>query len=90
MQVFATIALDLRYIMTLILLRLDINLTILSRDDDGEDDDEFDSCPQASQAAQLNLEINSLLNTPIERQSQVPTDGLNLRRSSRRTIKNTN
>ncbi len=90
MQVFATIALDLRYIMTLILLRLDINLTILLRDDDGEDDDEFDSCLQASQAAQLKLEINNLLNTPIERQSQVPTDGLNLRRPSRRTIKNTN
>jgi hypothetical protein len=88
MQFFPTNFSSLRYITILLVLRSDINQSTLFRESDGEDGDELDACLQASQAEQLKLEINNLLNTSIERQPRVPSQPSNRRRSSRLTAKN--
>jgi len=88
MQFFPTNFSSLRYITILLLLKSDINQSTLFREDDGEDGDEFDACLQASQAEQLKLEINNLLNTSSEQQPRIPSHLSNLRRSSRLTAKN--
>ncbi len=88
MRFSPTIVHGLRYIIILIVLRPDRNLRMFFREDDGEGDDEFDACLEASQAEQLKLEMKNLLYTSIERQPRVSPHPTNLRRSSRHIINN--
>ncbi len=50
------------------------------RQDEGEDNDEFDACLQASQAEQLKLEIKNLLDGPIQLQCATSHYSTNRRR----------